>query len=63
MLKRRMNEEDIQLSVYLHKILDSEVDQELKLMIIRWFDSFDYTDLSKLSTMDHILRQAEAMSW
>ncbi len=64
MVKRQMQPEDEIIAGMLHRQLDdNSVDQETKIMIIKWFDSFDYTDLSKLTTTELICRHANNLPW
>ncbi len=64
MVKRRMEPEDEIIASMLHRQLDDDsVDSETKIMIIKWFDSFDYTDLSKLTTTELLCRHADNLHW
>jgi len=64
MLPKRMTLEDEKLSYILHKMLDdTSIDQSIRIDIIKWFDQFEYIDLSKLTMSDLIMRQLQNMEW
>jgi hypothetical protein len=59
-----MKPEERELSEWLHKTLDDDTAcQEMKVAIIKWFDTFEYRPIQDFSTLDLILDKAEKMDW
>lgn len=56
---RRQIEQDFELSLILHDMLDDPlVDQDTKLTIIKWFDSFEYRTFT---TKEVLINHANAI--